>query len=166
MKDYGSARVIIEDMFGKYFFGSNKLPRYSPVDMTFSACTMTDIRKYGLEIKSTPKRTYLTEGFILKVSKYISMMKWARESGHMVYIIYLCTDLHSYYIFDVGGIVLSMDNLDTLNLKLRQFDPDSPSTLTAVIKLRPCEAIKYGEYDPEDGIDWDSLQERMEIQVF
>lgn len=157
MADYNCAKNIIEKLFGKKLMGTDKLEQFSPVDMTFSACTLTQVNKYCLEIKSTPKRTYLTEGFILKVSKYISVMQWARQNGHKAFIIYLCTDLSTYYIFDLSSLTLSMDNLQLLNLKVRQYEQDSPMVQTAVIKLNAADAILSGEYEDSDGIDIEML---------
>lgn len=158
MKDYLSAKGIINGLFGEKLVGTDKLDQYSPVDMTFTATTRSNSSyEYGMEIKSTPKRTYITDGFILKVSKYIKIMNWAKENSHKPYIIYLCEDLRHYYIFDLDKLKLDMSRLQVLPLKLKQYDQSSPMVQTAVIKLRTDDAIKYGSYVPGDNIDFNEI---------
>ena len=143
LKDYKIAERIIRGLFGKNLVNMEKLEQYSPVDCAYTACTRT----YAMEIKQTTKDVYLTDGFLLKVTKFLKIKQWVKCNGHHPYIIYLCKGKKKYYIFDVDTIQLNEDTMVIKQLKKTEYKVDSVMEETPCIILRCGDAIMYGDYE-------------------
>lgn len=142
--DYERAKSLISNIFGTKLDRMEKLEQFSPVDSAFTASTATQIRRYGLEIKTTSREIYKTDGFLLKVSKYISIMEWAMDTGHEPFILYICEITKNFYIFSVADIKLDMKHLVNMNLKVTEFKETS-KVLQPCIRIETKDAIIKGK---------------------
>lgn len=147
--DFRTTETLMSGILQEKFLKMEKMAQFSPVDAVFYTKSDNGVAFcYGMEIKTTPSQAYLTQGFILKVAKYISMLEWSAQKNCKVFIIYLALTDNHYYIYDVANITPSMKNLKNMSLKITQYDPNSPSILTPVLKLATSECVLHGSINP------------------
>ena len=111
--------------------------------MLFTAST----RHYSIEIKSIYKDYYKDEGFILKVSKWLSAIQDsdARDHTEGVFALYIVPKYRRWYIYNLRQINLNTAHLENKMIKVTQY-ADTQKVLTPIILLYTNEAVVSGTY--------------------
>ena len=145
--DYAIGKHIIERLFNDKLSNIVKREAYSATDMLFTASTKTRESHYSIEIKSIYKDYYKDEGFILKVSKWLSAIQDsdARESTEGVFALYIVPKYRMWYIYNLRQINLNTAHLENKMIKVTQY-ADTQKALTPVILLYTNEAVVSGTY--------------------
>ena len=145
--DYAIGKGIIERLFKDKLSNIVKREAYSATDMLFTASTKSRESHYSIEIKSIYKDYYKDEGFILKVSKWLSAIKDsdARDNAEGVYALYIVPKYRRWYIFNLRGIELNTSHLENKMIKITQY-ADTQKVLTPIILLYTNEAVVSGTY--------------------
>lgn len=149
--DYQATKEIFQKIFGDKFFQMVKRKRFSPSDALFSAKTPSDCIAYCIEIKEVHNCRYLEDnGFVLKLTKYIQILKDSKERNEdeKCILIYLIPSLEEYYIYDLKEIDLNKVEMSVLTMKTTQFNYEAPTTQYAVMFLPKEEAKYVGYYQP------------------
>ena len=141
--DYAIGKHIIERLFNGKLSNIVKREAYSATDMLFTAST----RHYSIEIKSIYKDYYKNEGFILKVSKWLSAIQDsdARDSTEGVFGLYIVPKYRRWYIYNLRQINLNTAHLENKMIKVTQY-ADTQKALTPVILLYTNEAVVSGTF--------------------
>ena len=141
--DYAIGKHIIERLFNDKLSNIVKREAYSATDMLFTAST----RHYSIEIKSIYKDYYKNEGFILKVSKWLSAIQDsdARDSTEGVFGLYIVPKYRRWYIYNLRQINLNTAHLENKMIKVTQY-ADTQKALTPVILLYTNEAVVSGTF--------------------
>lgn len=141
--DYAIGKHIIERLFNEKLSNIVKREAYSATDMLFTAST----RHYSIEIKSIYKDYYKDEGFILKVSKWLSAIQDsdARDSTEGVFALYIVPKYRRWYIYNLRQINLNTAHLENKMIKVTQY-ADTQKVLTPIILLYTNEAVVSGTY--------------------
>lgn len=149
--DYQATKEIFQRIFGDKFLKMEKRKRFSPSDALFSAKTPSDCIAYCIEIKEVHNCRYLEDnGFVLKLTKYIQILKDSKERNEdeKCILIYLIPSLEEYYIYDLKEIDLNKVEMSVLSMKQTQYSDNSPITQYAVIYLPLSQAKFNGIYQP------------------
>ena len=143
INDYAIGKDIIEGLFRNKLSNIVKREAYSATDMLFTAST----RHYSIEIKAIYKDYYKDEGFILKVSKWLSAIQDsdARDSTEGVFALYIVPKYRRWYIYNLRQINLNTAHLENKMIKVTQY-ADTPKVLTPIILLYTNEAVVSGIY--------------------
>ena len=147
INDYAIGKDIIEGLFRNKLSNIVKREAYSATDMLFTASTKTRESHYSIEIKSIYKDYYKDEGFILKVSKWLSAIQDsdARDSTEGVFALYIVPKYRRWYIYNLRQINLNTAHLENKMIKVTQY-ADTPKVLTPIILLYTNEAVVSGIY--------------------
>ena len=147
INDYAIGKDIIEGLFKDKLQNIVKREAYANTDMLFTASTKTRESHYSIEIKAIYKDYYKDEGFILKVSKWLSAIKDsdARDSTEGVFCLYIVPKYRRWYIYNLRQINLNTAHLENKMIKVTQY-ADTPKVLTTVILLYTNEAVVSGTY--------------------
>ena len=145
--DYAIGKHIIERLFNDKLSNIVKREAYSATDMLFTASTKSRESHYSIEIKSIYKDYYKDEGFILKVSKWLSAIQDsdARDSTEGVYALYIVPKYRMWYIYNLRQINLNTAHLENKMIKVTQY-ADTQKVLTPIILLYTSEAVVSGTY--------------------
>lgn len=147
INDYAIGKDIIEGLFKNKLQNIVKREAYANTDMLFTASTKTRESHYSIEIKSIYKDYYKEEGFILKVSKWLSAIKDsdARDSTEGVFALYIVPKYRRWYIYNLREINLNTAHLENKMIKVTQY-ADTPKVMTPIILLYTNEAVVSGTY--------------------
>lgn len=147
INDYAIGKDIIEGLFKDKLSNIVKREAYANTDMLFTASTKTRESHYSIEIKSIYKDYYKDEGFILKVSKWLSAIQDsdARDSTEGVFALYIVPKYRRWYIYNLRQINLNTAHLENKMIKVTQY-ADTPKVLTPIILLYTNEAVVSGTY--------------------
>ena len=145
--DYAIGKHIIERLFNDKLSNIVKREAYSATDMLFTASTKSRESHYSIEIKSIYKDYYKDEGFILKVSKWLSAIQDsdARDSTEGVFALYIVPKYRRWYIYNLRQINLNTAHLENKMIKVTQY-ADTQKVLTPIILLYTNEAVVSGGY--------------------
>lgn len=147
INDYAIGKGIIEGLFKDKLQNIVKRESYANTDMLFTASTKTRESHYSIEIKAIYKDYYKDEGFILKVSKWLSAIKDsdARDNTEGVFALYIVPKYRRWYIYNLREINLNTAHLENKMIKVTQY-ADTPKVMTPIILLYTNEALVSGTY--------------------
>lgn len=147
INDYAIGKDIIEGLFKDKLQNIVKREAYANTDMLFTASTKTRESHYSIEIKAIYKDYYKDEGFILKVSKWLSAIKDsdARDNTEGVFALYIVPKYRMWYIYNLRQINLNTAHLENKMIKVTQY-ADTPKVMTPIILLYTNEAVVSGTY--------------------
>lgn len=147
INDYAIGKGIIEGLFKDKLQNIVKRESYANTDMLFTASTKTRESHYSIEIKAIYKDYYKDEGFILKVSKWLSAIKDsdARDNTEGVFALYIVPKYRRWYIYNLRQINLNTAHLENKMIKVTQY-ADTPKVMTPIILLYTNEALVSGTY--------------------
>lgn len=147
INDYAIGKDIIEGLFKDKLQNIVKRESYANTDMLFTASTKTRESHYSIEIKAIYKDYYKDEGFILKVSKWLSAIKDsdARDNTEGVFALYIVPKYRMWYIYNLRQINLNTAHLENKMIKVTQY-ADTPKVMTPIILLYTNEAVVSGTY--------------------
>lgn len=100
--DFMRAKAILQDLFGKTLKRIEKQPNHTPIDLRFTASTLTQECHYAVELKRNSFKYIETNPNLpLLVNKYISMKGNVRDDEKLM-MMFMSDSM--YVIYDIGEI--------------------------------------------------------------